>query len=297
MNTEDVVFSHLRTRYPELLAAALVGIDARRARVLPVALPTVRKVESDFAVTIVRPKPSYVLHAEHWSARGSLALTALYHMWYHEATGLPVRTIIVTTTPRLARAVPREYSFRVTPRPATRIPLEALHLWRLSARRVLDDRQVVLYPFVPVMKDPRPGRLLLAELRERIIADSGAEKDGANLLAAAYFIATRRFGEGLLETVLGGVGEMAKTDLGQKLIEEGKAIGVEEGKAIGVEEGKAIGEVRAKRQTLLRLLRAKFGAVPEDAVRRVEALDDVAQLDALLDRILTAGSIMEMGLA
>lgn len=136
MKTEDVIFSHVRTRYPELLATAIEGIVARRVKVLAVALPIVRKVEADFAVRVLRPGPPHVLHAEHWSSRGRLALTSLYHMWYHEATGLPVRTVIVTTTARLAHAVPGEYTFRPGRGRTTRVPLDVLHLWRVPARSV-----------------------------------------------------------------------------------------------------------------------------------------------------------------
>ncbi len=200
--------------------------------------------------------------------------------------------MIVTTTPRLARAVPREYVFRVGRLLPTRVPLEAFHLWRLSARRVLARRQVVLYPFVPLMRDPRGGRGLLTDLGAHIMEDVDTEKERRDLRAAAYFIAAKRFDEGLLRAVLGGVEEMAKTDLGQKLIELGEARGEARGKAIG----EARGEARGKRQTLLRLLRAKFGAVPEEVARRVEAEADIARLDALLERILTAASIQEMGL-
>ncbi len=304
MKTEDAIFTLLGERFPELLAYALSGIEPRKARILPLPLPTVRKVESDFALEILSPSPSHVLHAEHWSARGKLALTAFYHMWYHESTGLPVRTVVVTTSPRLAKAVPREYAFRVGGARPTRVPLEVFHLWRLSACMVLAKRQVVLYPFVPLMRDPRGGRALLADLRAHIMQDVDSERDRRDLRAAAYFIAAKRFDEGLLRAVLGGVEEMAKTDLGQKLIEQGvaigvergKAIGVEQGKAIGVEQGKAIGEAGAKRQTLLRQLRAKFGALPEEAVLRIEDESDLALLDALLERILTAATIEELGL-
>ncbi len=288
MKTEDAIFTLLGERFPESLANALSGIELRQARILPIPLPTVRKVESDFALQVLSPSPSHVLHAEHWSARGKLALTAFYHMWYHEWTGLPVRTVIVTTSPRLAKAVPREYAFRVGSGRPTRVPLDVLHLWRLSARKVLAHRQVVLYPFVPLMRDTRGGRALLADLRAHIMQDVDIEKDRRNLRAAAYFIAARRFGEGLLRAVFGGVEEMAKTDLGQKLIDQGVAI--------GIEQGKAIGEARAKRQTLSRLLRAKFGALPDGVARHIELEADGARLDALLERLLTAATIDEMGL-
>ncbi len=293
MKTEDIVFTHLFTRYPDLLATAIEGIEARHVTVLPLPLPTVRKLESDFAVKVLRPGPRHVLHAEHWSVRGDLARTCFYHMWYHEAARLPVRTVIVTTSPRLARAVPREYAFRVAGGRPTRVPLDCLHLWRISARSVLDRGQVVLYPFVPLMRDARPGRVLMEELRARIIEQCGEERDRLSLLAAAYYIAARRFDEGMLGTVFGGLEEMAKTDLGQKLIEKGR----QEGRQEGHQEGRQEGEVVVRRRTLLRQMRQKFGTLPSEVETRVEKIDDVARLDELLSRILTAASIAEMGLA
>lgn len=73
---------------------------------------------------------------------------------------------------------------------------------------------------------------------------------------------------------------MAKTDLGQKLIDRGWELG----------------RTEEKRQTLQRLLKAKFGAIPEDLAARVQVLEDRERLDALIERVLTATSIEEMGL-
>lgn len=76
---------------------------------------------------------------------------------------------------------------------------------------------------------------------------------------------------------------MGKTSA-EELIERGKEI------------GKQAGVVEAKRETLLRQLRARLGVVPETSRVRVLSIDDVARLDDLLERILTARSIEEMGL-
>jgi len=288
---EDVVFSHLRTYFPGPLATLLGGIGSRSIRVLPVNLPMVREVGSDFGVKVVRPYPSHVLHIEHWSARGRLSRTGLYHMWYHDATGLAVRTVIVTTSPRLAHAVPRAYVFRVQGRPPTRIPLEAVHLWRWRAKSVLERRQVALYPFVPVMQDQRPGSVLLAELRERIMQDARTEKEREELRAAASYIAAKRFDLELVESIFGGATEMAKTDIGQIVFKQG----LEQGRQEGRQEGEKRGEVAARRKTLLRLMRQKLGVLAPDVEARIAAIEDAARLDELLSRILTAASVAEMG--
>ncbi len=56
------------------------------------------------------------------------------------------------------------------------------------------------------------------------------------------------------------------------------------------------GILRGKRDTLLRLLRRKFGELPESVLARVQAIQTEAELDRLSERILDAGSLEEMGL-
>ncbi len=81
---------------------------------------------------------------------------------------------------------------------------------------------------------------------------------------------------------------------------EGREQGREEGRVQGREEGREqglkVGLVEGKRETLLRQLTAKFGPVSEKTRSRVQALESVAELDAYLERVLTAESIDDMGL-
>lgn len=83
------------------------------------------------------------------------------------------------------------------------------------------------------------------------------------------------------------VQEMRKT-WSQQLMEKGE----ERGRKIGEERGRA----EAKRETLLTLMRAKFGALPPVVARKVSAIENLRRLDTLLRRILTATSVAEMNL-
>ena len=56
------------------------------------------------------------------------------------------------------------------------------------------------------------------------------------------------------------------------------------------------GLIQGKRETLLRQLTAKFGAPSEGTRSRIQALESAKELDAYLERILTASSIEDMGL-
>ena len=65
-----------------------------------------------------------------------------------------------------------------------------------------------------------------------------------------------------------------------------------------IEQGKAIGEARgritAKRETLLRQMRLKFGPLPAELEATLGELADVARIDELLVRILTASTLDQM---
>jgi hypothetical protein len=61
------------------------------------------------------------------------------------------------------------------------------------------------------------------------------------------------------------------------------------------ERGQAEGQAQSKRETLLRLLRHKFHDVPVEVDRRVQGLS-VADLDRLLEGVLDANSLTDLGL-
>lgn len=56
------------------------------------------------------------------------------------------------------------------------------------------------------------------------------------------------------------------------------------------------GERRALKGVLLRLLEKRFGPVPKKALRKVESYKSISRLNELVDRVLTASSLEELGL-
>ena len=75
--------------------------------------------------------------------------------------------------------------------------------------------------------------------------------------------------------------------------EKGRREGKDEGHREGVEEGTQ----RGARQLLLHQLGKRFGPLPETVRRRVEAIDSLDLLTRLAERLLSAHSLDEMGLA
>jgi hypothetical protein len=67
-----------------------------------------------------------------------------------------------------------------------------------------------------------------------------------------------------------------------------------EGEAKGRAEGEALGEAKGRAETLLRILRHRGIAVPDDAQERILSCSDSAILDSWIDRALDAHSITDV---
>ena len=63
-----------------------------------------------------------------------------------------------------------------------------------------------------------------------------------------------------------------------------------------IEEGREIGAVETMQKTLIKLLNLKFGSIPQSVIQHIQTLRDIAQLDRLIEQIMTANSLQEMGI-
>ncbi|TDI44015.1 MAG: hypothetical protein E2P02_10320 [Acidobacteria bacterium] len=64
----------------------------------------------------------------------------------------------------------------------------------------------------------------------------------------------------------------------------------------GFEKGREEGLVTGKREAVLRLLTAKFGALPQSTRKHIGRIDSADELDGYLDRVLVASSLDDMKL-
>jgi hypothetical protein len=78
---------------------------------------------------------------------------------------------------------------------------------------------------------------------------------------------------------------MAQT-MAERLIEQGKAQVIKQ----GIEQGQR----RAKQETLLKLLRFRFGSVPESMTNEITLIQSLARLDSLFERVLNAQTLDEI---
>jgi flagellar biosynthesis/type III secretory pathway protein FliH len=82
----------------------------------------------------------------------------------------------------------------------------------------------------------------------------------------------------------------------EKAHQEGLEQGLEKGLEEGLEKGLEKGQIIGQQTLLLRLLRTKFGPLPEPFVQRLEAITDSEQLDELSEQLLTAATLDEIRL-
>ena len=80
---------------------------------------------------------------------------------------------------------------------------------------------------------------------------------------------------------------MAQT-MAERLIEQGKAQVIKQ----GIEQGQR----RAKQETLLKLLRFRFGSVPESMTNEITLIQSLSHLDLLFEKAMTAWALNEIDL-
>jgi predicted transposase YdaD len=97
-----------------------------------------------------------------------------------------------------------------------------------------------------------------------------------------------------LDRVAGPEAKESIMTAGERLIEQGKELGIQQGKELGIQQGKELGIQQGERALLLRLLRKRFGnAVDADVERRVEAAT-TEQIATWAERVLSATTLTEL---
>jgi predicted transposase YdaD len=85
--------------------------------------------------------------------------------------------------------------------------------------------------------------------------------------------------------------------MAEVLHQRGRLEGIQEGRLEGMQEGKREGQLEAKKQTLLLLLRRKFGRKLTVTVKdNVEKTTDLARLDEWLGNVLDANTLADVGI-
>jgi hypothetical protein len=114
--------------------------------------------------------------------------------------------------------------------------------------------------------------------------------------ALVYHDRERSEQDELREVIAGSVRSDERRREVENMFRSGADVLIEQGRREGRQEGRQEGAIKALQQTVLNLLRAKFGRVPRATVKAIRATEDQAQLDAWATRTLTATTLEDMGI-
>ena len=157
----------------------------------------------------------------------------------------------------LIQAFPADFVRLAGPDLADQLALDAIEFSRIAAARGLDDESRFK---------------LFNGVATYLELDGGAAAEYAELRAAE----------------IGPEAKMRPITWEEKMVARGLEQGLAQGLARGLE---------ATHEVLLRLLRRRFPALPGQAVQRVQAITSTEELGSLAERLLTARSLEELGLA
>jgi Domain of unknown function (DUF4351) len=178
----------------------------------------------------------------------------------------------------------------------------ALGLSRSQAERYLRRPEPLAWALAALMRPGswQPSRHKLECLRSVAKADLDDERRVLLVDCVETYLQLEdeeaaRFAASLAETANREVQAMEMT-WSQKLEQKGLVRGRQEGIAEGRQEGIAEGRQEGMRALVLDLIEKRFGSLPAEARRRVEAIDSPQELSRLAARVLDARSLEEMGL-
>jgi hypothetical protein len=133
---------------------------------------------------------------------------------------------------------------------------KVVELWTLPAAEYLAAGDVSVVPWVPLMQFDGPPEALLERCAEKIEREAHT-KDRENLLAVSQVLAELRFPDPELLQYLGGPKPMFESPMLKKMV------------------------AAAKHETILTVLKARFGTVPRAVVKHLQPILDDKKLTVL----------------
>jgi predicted transposase YdaD len=156
-------------------------------------------------------------------------------------------------------------------------------------------------PLAPVA-NVEPGQVpgVLVAISERFVRETTPEQ-AATLWAATKVLMGLRYPKEQVEdfergvsTMILGIRGIEESSVYQDIFAKGEVMGEARGEAKGRVEGRVEGRVDEARAAILRLGSKRFGQGDEGVRKKIEAIDDIDQLNFLLDRILDTSTWDEL---
>ncbi len=244
---------------------------------------------ADKVLRVAAELPS-LLHLEFVAGHDAVPLPRRLHVHnglLDDRHDLPVRSAVVllhpgADSPQLTGIYKRAFRGE---EPYLIFHYQVLRVWQLPPGLLLSGG-LALLPLAPisaVTEAELPG--IIKQMGQRL-SSRRARRQAQVLWDAAYILLGLRYSPALAAQLFRGVVSMKESSTFQAILEEGRA----EGRAEGQTEGAVI-----EARKLLRLLGEEAFGPPDAAVAAaIEQLAELAQLEALLKRVRTAGSWQEL---
>lgn len=170
-----------------------------------------------------------------------------------------------------------------------RLKVHVVNLWTVPAEELLAAGDVGLIPWVPLARYDGPPEVLLRQCRERIEQQARPEEK-ENLVAITRVMAETRYNDSQWLSLLGGPimtidKVLLQTPAGQRFLAEKERQFAEKERQFAAESERRLAEIAREtvRKDVVRVLRKRFGSVPEEIAGLLRAIPEQHQLEDLHD--------------
>jgi predicted transposase YdaD len=263
----------------------LVGVRDPHVEVIDADIATISGA-ADKVLRLQGPPPS-LLHFE-FQAGPDAALPRrinVYNAALEDRHDLPVASVVALLRPQANLSVLTGTYQRQVPQasePYRLFRYQVVRVWELPVQSLLTGGlgQLALAPVSAVSEPELPG--VLREMKRRVARMRDRGRLG-RWWTAVYVLMGMRYDEALIGQLLQGVLGMKESVTYQAIVRE------------GLVQGLAQGELNEARKLLLRLGQSHFQtAAPPDVQSRVEAMQDLDQLEQLILRVTNLRSWDEL---
>ncbi len=265
---------------------------------LDVDLSTVQ-MSADKAFRL-RPPAEGILHIEpqaSWDG-GFPGRLLRYSALLHDRYGGPVYSIALLLRPEanaldITGVVSRK---RHDGHEYHRFEYFVVKVWELHVEPLMASGLGAL-PLV-LLTDEAEGRLgtLVDRIDERMRAEHVPDARRIFLLTCGYIQLGLRYTEVEILHAYTRVRGMKESSTYQAILEEGRVEGEIKGEIKGIEKGQAIGLLKGEQNSLLIILRDRFGEVPAEIESRILAVTEAARLQHAILRAIRISSIDDLEL-
>ena len=258
------------------LAGITLPADPAAVRLVDADLATVSNAP-DKLILVDDPAGPYLVHLETQAGADvrfddRVLLYNVLARWRHR---MPVRSVAfllrpAAVTPHLAGAV------RDRPGGHARLDFDydLVRVWELPVDLILAGGLATL-PLAPVAPAAVPA--VIDRMRVRLDRDVPPPQ-ARDLWQATEIVLGLRYDESVAAALLNGVCDMQESTVYQRILSTGEA------------RGEARGEALGERKLLVRRATRRFGPPPPAALARLEAINDVADLERLDDGLDAAST-------